>query len=267
MSNLSHRFDYPKKSLGQHFLVNKGVLRKIVESADIKSGDTVVEIGPGTGLLTELILARCENVVLIELDVDLVDDLKVKFREYSNIRVIHADARSWVPDLERRSYKLLGNLPYYAANPIMRNFLESERPPSRMYLTLQKEVADSIVAAKGKMRILSVAVQAYGRPRILGQIRPGSFFPPPKVMSSIVEIDVFDEPVFNLGETDSFFGIVRAGFGSRRKQLKNSLARYSGLNGQDLELVFNEAKIPSTTRAQDLDIDDWVRLHEIIKHK
>ena len=267
MPNPSYRSEYPKKSLGQHFLINKGVLNKIIDAANIQTTDTIVEIGPGTGLLTELILSKCDNVVLVELDSDLVNDLRQKFQGYSNLRIIHADARTWTSDLEDRSYKVIGNLPYYAANPIMRNLLENNKPPSHMYLTLQKEVADSIVAVKGKMRILSVAVQAYSKPKVLGQIRPGSFFPPPKVMSSIVEINVLDEPVFDTEYADAFFEIVRAGFGSRRKQLKNSLARYVGLAGQDLSLVFKEAGIDPETRAQDLDIHDWVRLHTVITQK
>ena len=256
-----------KKSLGQHFLINRGVLNRIVDFIEIQPDDIILEIGPGTGLLTELILSLSKKVIAIELDQDLVSMLRHKFNSYSNLEVIHADARDWDAGSIGKNYKVVGNLPYYAANPIMRHFLESKNPPSKMVLTVQKEVAESIVAKPGNMRILSVAVQMYGKPKIAGHIRPGSFNPPPKVTSSIISIDLYSEPLLAVVDRESFFGLVRSAFNSRRKQLRNSLSRHIDVTGAIMEGILEMAGISPTLRAQDLSIADWGRLHEVVKSR
>ena len=170
----------PKKSLGQHFLVDQGALRRVVAAADVRPSDTVVEVGPGTGLLTRLLAETGARVIALELDNNLAARLQHDLGSLPNVSVIHGDAREWDPTVVGAPYKVVANLPYYAATPIVRRFLESPQPPSLMVVTVQKEVAQSMTASPGGMRLLSVGVQLYGKPRIVGYIGPGSFRPAPR---------------------------------------------------------------------------------------
>ena len=165
---------------------------------------------------------------------------------------MHADAREWDPACVGAPYKLVANLPYYAAAPIVRRFLECAVPPSLMVVTVQREVAQSMAAQPGKMRTLSVATQLYGLPRIVGYVRPGSFRPPPKVTSAIVRVDVLDTPALALDDTAAFFRLVHAGFGGARKQLRNSLGHGLSLPGPDVESVMAEAGVDHRLRAEAL---------------
>ena len=195
----------PRKSLGQHFLVDQGALRRIVEAAALEPEDVVVEVGPGTGLLTRLLAEKAARVLAVEMDDGLVARLKCDLGRIDNLEVIHGDAREWDPAVVGGPYKLVANLPYYAAAPIVRQFLECFQPPRLMVVTVQREVGQSMAAQPGRMRTLSVATQLYGLPRIVGYIRPGSFRPAPKVTSAIVRVDVLDRPALPLDDTASFF--------------------------------------------------------------
>ena len=252
---------YPRKSLGQHFLVDYGALRRVSDAADIQPTDTVVEVGPGTGLLTRLLAEKAAQVIAIEMDESLVSRLGQDLSDLHNVSIVHGDAREWDPAPVGRPYKMVSNLPYYAATPIIRRFLECPSPPSVMAVTIQREVAQSMTANPGEMHILSVAVQLYGKPRIMGYIRPGSFRPPPKVTSAIVRINVYDKPALALDNTDAFFQIVRAGFSSARKQLRNSLANSFDLSGTKMEELLREAGINPRLRAEALSLEDWGRLY------
>ncbi|MBI4282354.1 MAG: ribosomal RNA small subunit methyltransferase A [Chloroflexi bacterium] len=251
-----------RKSLGQHFLVDQGALRRVVEAADIQPTDVVVEVGPGTGLLTRLLAERAARVIAVEMDEELVARLKKELGRIPSLTIVQGDAREWDPAAVGEPYKVVANLPYYAATPIVRRFLECSMPPTIMAVTVQREVAQSMVAASGKMKILSVAVQLYGKPRIMGYIRPGSFRPPPKVTSAIVRIEVYEKPALSLGDTDAFFKVVRAGFSGARKQLRNSLGHSFGLPGTRMEEVLHEAGIDSRLRAEALSMEQWGRLYD-----
>lgn len=256
---------YHRKSLGQHFLVNQGALRRVFEAADIQATDIVVEIGPGTGLLTRLLTQRARKVIAVETDGAMVSLLKEKMGGLQNLSIIHADAREWDPTTIKEPYKVVSNLPYYAATPIVRRFLECSLPPNIMSVTLQREVAQSMIAAPGKMRTLSVAVQLYGKPRIIGYIHPGSFRPPPKVTSAIVRIDVYEKPALCLDNTDSFFRVVRAGFSSARKQLRNSLGHSFSLPGARIEEVMRQVGIEPQLRAEALRLAEWGKLYNAFR--
>ena len=247
----------PRKSLGQNFLVDQGALRRVLAAADVRPTDVVVEVGPGTGLLTKLLAETGARVIAVELDSHLAARLTHDLGSLPNVQIIHADAREWDADEVDAPYKVVANLPYYAATPIVRRFLESHRPPSVMAVTVQREVAQSMTAAPGKMKLLSVGVQLYGSPRIAGYIRPGSFSPPPKVTSAIVRIDVHPRPALALDDTEGFFQVVRAGFSGPRKQLRNSLGRAFGLTGPQAEELLLEAGIDYSLRAEALSLEEW----------
>ena len=257
----------PKKSLGQHFLVDQGALRRVVAAADVQPTDTVVEVGPGTGLLTRLLAETGARVVALELDKSLVDRLEHDLSGSPNVSVVHADARQWDPTDVGAPYKVVANLPYYAATPIVRRFLESPRPPSVMVVTVQREVAQSMTAAPGRMRLLSVGVQLYGRPRIAGYIGPGSFRPAPKVTSAIVRIDVDPRPALPVEDREGFFRVVRAGFSSPRKQLRNSIGQVFELPGDRVEDLLLEAGIDFTLRAEALGLEEWRGVYSVFREQ
>lgn len=257
----------PRKSLGQHFLVDRGALARIVDAAAIEPHDVVVEVGPGTGLLTRPLAERAARVVAVEMDAALADRLRSDLAALTNLEVVHADAREWDPASVGSPYKLVANLPYYAAAPIVRRFLECSRPPRLMVVTVQREVGQSMAARPGRMRTLSVATQLYGLPRIVGYVRPGSFRPPPKVTSAIVRVDVLDRPALALDDTAAFFRLVHAGFGEARKQLRNSLGRALGMTGPEVEAVMAEAGVDHRLRAEALGLPEWGRLYDAFRSR
>ena len=252
-----------RKSLGQNFLVDGGVRSRIASAAELTPEDTVVEVGPGRGFLTRALATRAGSVVAVELDEALATDLTEK--GLPGVRVVCADAREVpVESLvgETTPYKLVANLPYYAASPIVRRFLESPHKPELMVVMVQREVAQTMTAKQGKMGLLSVATQVYGRPRVVCHVPPRSFRPAPKVWSSVVRIDVFDAPVVPFDSPEGFFEVVRAGFSAPRKQIRNSLANGLGIASGQSEPVLGEAGIDPTRRAQTLTVAEWGQLYD-----
>ncbi len=253
-----------KKSLGQHLLADRRYLSRISGAADLSTDDVVVEVGPGLGVLTRHLAERAGRVVAIELDDTLAVRLKRELADHTNVEVLHDDARS--VDLrailaERTHYKVVANLPYYAALPILRRFLEAERRPELMSVMVQREVARKIAAAPGAMGLVSVAVQLYGRPRVVSHVPPRAFRPPPKVVSSILRIEVYPEPVLELDSVERFFDLVRAGFSARRKQLRNCLRDGLSLGPGEAEAMLLEAGIEPARRAQTVSMEEWGTLY------
>ncbi len=252
-----------RKSLGQNFLVDGGVRSRIVSAADLSHQDTVVEVGPGRGFLTRALAERAGSVVAVELDGALAAGLEEA--AWPGVRVVCGDAREVpIESLadDATAYKLVANLPYYAASPIVRRFLESRRKPELMVVMVQREVAQSMTAKQGKMGLLSVATQVYGRPRVVCHVPPRAFRPAPKVWSSVVRIDVFDVPAIPFDSPQGFFEVVRAGFSAPRKQIRNSLANGLGIAAGLSELVLGEAGIDPSRRAQTLTVAEWGQLYD-----
>jgi 16S rRNA (adenine1518-N6/adenine1519-N6)-dimethyltransferase len=253
-----------KKSLGQHFLVDRRVRGTIVDAAEISRDDLVVEIGPGRGALTRLLAERAGRLVAVEVDGVLAQRLQETYADDSSVSVVVEDAReldidSVVPP--GTTYKVVANLPYYAASPIVRRFLEADRKPELMVVTVQREVAREMVAAPGKMGLLSVAVQLYGRPRIVASVPPRAFRPPPKVTSAVVSIAVYSEPAVDFDSESDFFKVVRAGFSAPRKQLHNCLRKGLELEPEAARELLDGAGIDPTRRAQTLSLDEWDTLY------
>lgn len=257
----------PKKRLGQHFLLSHEVLERIVEAAEIGPETTVVEVGPGMGVVTRDLVDRAGSVVAVELDEDLCEGLHEQFGTQPNFHLVCADILKVSPEqlLElghcERPYTLVGNLPYYITAPILRHFLETPCPPSRMVIMLQWEVAQSILAAPGDMSLLGVSVQFYAVPSLVARVPPDAFYPPPEVQSAVIRLDVRAEPAVAVeGDREGFFSVVRAGFRAPRKQLHNSLPQGLWLEPEEPAAILDEAGIDPIRRAQTLGLDEWERV-------
>jgi len=260
-----------KKGLGQHFLVDAEALGRIVAAADLAAADTVIEVGPGLGVLTRELATKAGNVIAIELDSNLASALEESLASYSNVAIINDDvlnvdpatALSLVGEGVAASYKVVANLPYYVASAVVRHFLEASPRPRLMVVTVQKEVAQQMVAPPGKMSLLSVGVQFYGRPTIVDYIPASGFHPRPKVDSAVVRIEVYDEPAVRVEDEKRFFEVVRAGFSRPRKQLHNSLAHGLGMSPSEAAALVEKAGLCKKRRAETLDLGEWARLHEV----
>ena len=237
------------------------VLAQILSASELGPEDTVVEVGPGRGALTRELVARAKTVIAIELDSRLAASLGQALGNSPNLRVINEDAREIDLDqaLEgRESYKLVANLPYYAASPILRRFLEAgKRRPSLLVVTVQREVAKSMVAEGGRMSLLAVAIQMHGVPRIVGYVPPGAFRPQPKVTSAIVRIDPLPSPAVGVADMDEFFHIVRAGYFAPRKHLRNSLSLGLGISAGRAGELLESAGVDPGRRAENLSLGEW----------
>ena len=253
-----------KKSLGQHFLVDRRVRGRIVEAADLAPDDTVVEVGPGRGFLTKALAERAGRVVAVELDGALVESLEDAFRGSENVEIVEGDARTAdVDELlgSQCEYKVVANLPYYAASRIVRRFLEARRSPKSLVVMVQREVGLEMTALPGKMGLLSVATQVYGRARLVASVRPSAFRPPPNVVSAVVRIDVREDPSVRFESADRFFGLVKAGFSAPRKQMRNSLRHGLGVCADKATALLHGAGIDPERRAQTLSVEEWGRLY------
>ena len=253
-----------KKSLGQNFLVDRRVRAKIVEAAEISPTDTVLEVGPGRGFLTKALVERAGRVVAIELDGGLIPRLKEAFIGYDNVDFVEGDARTIDIDTlvgTVTKYKVVANLPYYAATPIVRRFLETQHKPTTLVVMVQREVGKEMTASPGKMGILSVATQVYGRPRIVASVPPRAFRPSPNVTSAVVRIDTYAEPLVKFDKAERFFSLVRAAFSAPRKQIHNSLKNGLETGPEEVMTILRNAGISTTRRAQTLSMDEWGDLY------
>ena len=253
-----------KTILGQNFLIDKFVRSRIIKTSNINVNETIIEIGAGKGFLTSELIKNSSKVIALEIDKNLIERLKVKFEGNPNLNILSKDGRFYNVDeySSMGEYKLIANLPYYAANPILINFLKRNNKPKLIVVMLQKEVALQITAAIGQMRMLSVIVQFYGKPSIVTHIKPKSFKPVPKVHSSLIAIKPYDKPVLKVDSETDFFKLVKLGFSTPRKRLANSI--HHGLNipkSISLELL-DKSKIDASKRPQELSIIEWGNLYK-----
>ena len=250
----------PRKSLGQHFLADGRILDRIVAAADLTRDTVVLEVGPGRGVLTRRLVRSAGSVVAVEMDGALAKELPYRLEFPPNLTVVHADARTVdfasLVDADS-SYRVVANLPYYAASPIIRRFLESDTKPESMVVMVQREVAQSMVAQPGRMGILSVAIQFYAVPRLVCNVPSRAFRPAPKVASSVVRLDVRTSPAFKVGSPDSFFEVVRAGFAAPRKQLRNSLSQGLGILAADAGKILEDIGLDGRRRPETLTLEEW----------
>lgn len=243
----------PRKSLGQNFLIDRNYIRKIVSIAEILPAETVLEIGPGHGLLTRELAQRARHVIAIELDRDLCEILRKTLSDLQNLRLIQADAMTFDYQQLDGPLKVVANLPYYIATPLIFRLLEIRQRLTSMVLMLQKEVARRIVAGPGSKDygVLSVTLQYYTEPRLMLTVPRTCFFPRPKVDSAIIRLKVMQKPRWSVKNEDWFFRVVRAGFSHRRKFLSNAL-RDAGYSSELVRQAFRQAGMDSKRRAETL---------------
>ena len=252
---------YTRRSLGQNFLIDQTVLDRIVSAAKLNSDDLVVEIGAGTGELTEQLAERARRVLAIEIDPKLVQLLGDRFTDRDNVEIIQQDATTMdMADLTGgETYRVIGNLPYSVASPILRTLLESSHPPTQILAMLQREVALRLVAPPGRYSLLGISMLIYAEPELCFEVPATAFFPSPEVSSAVVRLNVRASPLVP-DHRDEFFRIVSAGFAHPRKQIHNSIPRVLWSAQNVIHDVLLEAKIDPQLRAQNLTIDDWIRL-------
>ncbi len=249
----------PNKQLGQHFLVDGESLLAIIDAAGPLPQDTVLEIGPGLGVMTRPLTERAGKVVAVETDAILVSLLERDAP--ANLEVVEQDILKFDTKSLPRGYKVIANIPYYLTSKIFRLFIESPNPPSVMSVLIQKEVAERLTAQPGKLSVLGLSVQYYGRPEIVAIVERHKFWPAPKVDSAVVRVEVTG-PAFP-ADPQRLFRLIKAGFGEKRKQLKNALAGGLNLSGDLAVDLIIRARLESTSRAQELSLDDWHRLYDL----
>lgn len=253
-----------KKSLGQHFLRSEKALSSIIRAGEIKKGDTILEIGPGMGILTEKLLATRGLVLAVEKDDNLYGLLKDKFqKEISSgqLRLVHDDILNFEPksyNLEARTYKLIANIPYNITGAILKKFLETNYQPEKMVLLVQKEVAERIITKNRKESVLSVSVKAYGKPKYIETVKAGSFAPAPKVDSAIIAIENISKKFFANFSEQNFFKMLHAGFKSKRKKLSSNLSTIFGKD--NIQQIFQKLNLDENLRAEDIGIETWKKL-------
>jgi 16S rRNA (adenine1518-N6/adenine1519-N6)-dimethyltransferase len=280
----------PSKGLGQNFLIDRNILNKIIDSANIKPSDTILEVGPGMGTLTQELAKKAGKVIAVEKDKAMLKILQDTLSEFKNVSIINDDILSTdisalfsvIPakagiqsehtdsGLPRRSaprndvhYKLVANIPYYLTSPLIRKFLEIDNPPEEIILMIQKEVAQRICAKPNDMSLLAVSVQFYADPKIISYVSKNCFLPAPKIDSAIIKITPrLAEALAKAGPDfpNKFFKVVKAGFSQPRKQLAGNLSRTLKM---DKEKVFHwlaQNNIDPKQRAETLSVQDWKNL-------
>lgn len=264
---------YAKKSLGQHFLKSEKALSQIVAASNPSEEDVVLEIGPGQGALTDRLLSYTKKVIAVEKDADLIPLLHELFEieiTEKRFELLHQDILKFDPDSffvgKNYPYKLVANIPYYITGAIIEKFLSCAQQPSTMVLLMQKEVAERIIARDKKESILSIAIKAYGVPKLIGKVPPGAFVPPPTVDSAILSIENITRDFFtgpNGCDEKLFFTVLKKVFGQKRKQIGGMLTEF--LDNKELALlVLHQSSIDTKTRPEDMSLETWKTLTQTL---
>lgn len=250
-----------KKQFGQHFLTSQSALRKIIEAGNVTTEDTVLEIGPGRGVLTEALLEKAKKVIAVEKDVDLIPVLQEKFTEAlrtGKLEILQEDILKISPDTFSFSYKLIANIPYYITGAIFEQFLSSKKPPTQMVVLVQKEVAERAIAKDGKESILSISVKAYGTPKIIAKVPAGSFSPPPKVDSAILSIENINRSFFTTVNENFFFEVLKTAFGQKRKTITRTLGDKYGTDM--VKEILSKVNLDEKARPETITLQKWQQL-------
>ena len=264
----------PKKSLSQNFLINDRAARRIVESLALNEDDAVLEIGSGKGALTKHLLEKAKKVLAVEIDKSLCSYLQEKFGHNGNLKIVNKDVLKidFKELIQPESLcKIVGNLPYQITSPVVSLLLENRKHIPLCVLMVQKEVAVRISSVPGSKdwSPLSIAVQLYSNVKILFRLKPASFFPQPKVDSSVIRIVFLPEPKVSVPDEKLFFKVVRSAFGQRRKTMLNSLSSNLDLPKKEIDLILNKMNIDPQRRAETLSLNEFANLsyamEEILK--
>ena len=264
-NNLRPNFTY-----GQNFLIDDFILEDIVDASEVTKEDSVLEIGPGIGNLTQKLIERAKFVLSIEKDPKFFPILKALKKDHQeNFRFEIADAleynfQKFFLDQGDKNYKVVANIPYYITGKILQMLMTAKHKPTTVTILTQKEVAKNLQAEAGDLSILAISVQLHGQPKIVKIVPARSFYPAPKVDSAIVNIKLFNKPKYKITNTKHFFRILKACFSGKRKQIHNTLMNNLHLDKNTALGVLKELKISPTARPQELTIEQWVKLSELI---
>ncbi len=266
---------HPSKGLGQNFLIDPVALQRVVDAAQITADDCVLEIGAGLGSLTRHLACAARQVVAVELDSQLLPILHAVLASFSNVSIIHGDMleldpaqlmsplRGFMPET---GYAVVANIPYYITSALIRHLLEASVKPSCITLTVQREVAQRICAVPGKMSLLALSVQVYGKAATIARIPAGAFYPVPTVDSSVVRVDLYPQPQIETKDLPTFFRLAKAGFSQRRKTLRNALSAGLRLSPLQTLSLLKAAAIDPQRRAETLDLSEWQKLTDAFHH-
>jgi 16S rRNA (adenine1518-N6/adenine1519-N6)-dimethyltransferase len=256
---------FAKKSLGQNFLVNPHVAHRIASVANLSATATILEVGPGKGILTRELLKYGVRVVAVEKDSRLIEPLSLMFRdEIKNkyLTLVCADILNFAPsqkNIGAKSYKIVANIPYNITGSLLEYFLSAKLQPASLTLLVQKEVAERIARNK-KESILSISVKAYGCPHYIATVKSGNFSPKPKVDSAIITIEQVSRKNFqNKAEESRFFSLVRAGFAHKRKFLWRNVQEF-----KDIRPILTALKVNHGARAEELSIEQWLEISKTL---
>lgn len=280
LKSLCVKYDLtPSKKYGQNFLIQEWPIKKMIEAADLQETDTVIEIGPGFGVLTFALAEQAGRVIGLEIEKKLegywdekLKDQKTNLRpelrskerpkDHGDIEIIFANAlyslKSYVLSL-MSSYKVVANLPYQITSHVLKVLLELENKPESITIMVQKEVAERICSKPGEMSLLSVSVQYYGKPKIIDIVTKGNFWPEPRVDSAILKIRLKDQKIERSKDIE-FFRVVKAGFSSKRKQLANNLSKQLSVNSKQVSSILKEVCGNEKVRSEELSVENWVEI-------
>lgn len=264
----------PKKSLGQNFLVNQGVLDKIIAASEIKKDDIILEVGPGTGNLTEKLAVNAKKVIAVEKDRRLISQLQkrltrpplVGVARGGLVKIVEEDILEFNPEaysLKNGGYKIVANIPYYITSHFLRIVFEKWPRPELIVLMIQKEVAQRIMAKPPHTNLLALSVQLFADPQIIGSVSRGSFRPMPNVDSAIIKI--IPKTDSETADNKKIFKVIRAGFSEKRKQLANNLAKNFDKTKEQIKNIFSSAGIKENARAENLSLEEWGKLAKLLE--
>jgi 16S rRNA (adenine1518-N6/adenine1519-N6)-dimethyltransferase len=262
------------KNLGQNFLTDENIVKKIVGSAIISDRDLIIEIGPGIGSMTRELCKNAGKVLAVEIDKYLIPALTYNLREFNNIEIVNKDIMdenivemintAKLSGFNPENVKVIANLPYYITTPIIMKFLEEAPGIDMMVFMVQKEVAERMVAKPGgkDYGALSVAVQFYSEPSIIFNVSPDSFIPRPNVDSTVIKLNVYKEPIVDIKSKKMFFKTVKAAFGQRRKTLPNALCNsgYFKQNKEEMKDILENIGLGENQRGETLSIMQFAEL-------
>ena len=255
------------RKLGQHLLVDVGVLRAIMRRVREGEHERILEIGPGLGSLTVCLAAAARRVVTVEIDARMVDLLQSTLAFHANVEVVRQDAAAFEPQpyFGAEPYLLAANLPYSVATPVLRRLAAQPLGPRRMVVMLQREVAARVCAMPGEMSYLSVFMQTYAETEHLFGVPPRAFYPPPQVDSAVVEVVKRSQPYFPAAAVADVLRLARAGFAQRRKQVHNSVRALLRVDDEHMIALLEAAGIAPQRRPQELSLDEWFALYRAVK--
>jgi 16S rRNA (adenine1518-N6/adenine1519-N6)-dimethyltransferase len=257
VKNILEKFNIkPKKNLGQNFLIDNNILQKIVDEANIKKSDTILEVGPGIGTLTQELANKANQVIAVEKDETMCKILKENLKDFKNIKIINEDILKFKN--KEKKYKVIANIPYYLTSPLIRKFLEEGNQPEEIILMIQKEVAQRICAKAPNINLLAISVQFYAESKIIFNVSKNCFWPIPRVDSAIIKIT--PNKVSYKIDSNLFFKIVKAGFSQPRKQLGGNLSKTLKIEKEKINKILLENNLKPTQRAETLTIEDWKKL-------